>query len=139
MKKMSDYRKQAQLGAAQLMLSVKKQQAQAQYGYAASKRPNCTVLIVSLEDDVIEFENDLSYDKINTTRYENNKLWYTYDPEEEDITEDLKRDLVKILYHKINSEIKHEQKILDKKISKMKGFSKYLRFEKIKRLIPGND
>jgi len=97
---------------------------------------NYSSLIIKLVDDEIVFEETTSstYDSIN---YSNNTLYYNYDPVKEKITDDLKNDLVKLLYHKINSEIIAEQEKIDKKKSKLSAFKKWLRGDKLKRLIIG--
>ena len=51
------------------------------------------------------------------------------------IPDDLKQSLVKILYHKVNSEITKQEELLDQKKSNMKGFSKFLRLDKLKRIL----
>ena len=125
--------------------------------YVSSPTPSTSqVLTISLTDEgVIEFNINTFYneEQEDTITYYNNELEYVYDSENETITDSLKlnlvkilyhkinaeikkeQDLVKILYHKINAEIKKEQEIIDNKKSKMKGFSKFLRLDKLSRIL----
>ena len=105
----------------------------------SSKHTQC--FIVELRDDgELDFGggNHHSTEKENTIEYRNNKLVYYYNDTEEEITEELKESLVKILYHKINSALKREEDKIKEKKSKMKGFSKWLRLDKLKRIL-GDD
>lgn len=111
--------------------------------YVSSPTPSTSqVLTISLTDEgVIEFNINTFYneEQEDTITYYNNELEYVYDSENETITESLKQDLVKILYHKINAEIKKEQEIIDNKKSKMKGFSKFLRLDKLSRILDDDE
>ena len=98
---------------------------------------NHRVLTISLSDngEIIINDNESYSTTINEIKYSNNRITYTYDKTKEKITNELKEYLTGILYHKINSELTVEEEQLQDKKTKMKGFNKFLRTDKIKRLL----
>ena len=126
-----------------ILSAMRNHQAMAQSpsrGYSTPSTAQC--LSITLNDGgEIEIKKERYYSDadINKIIYDSNTLTYVYDEDKEEITVELEQDLVKVLYHKINAEIKKQEAIIDKKKSKMKGFSKYLRLDKLKRILGDDD
>jgi len=98
---------------------------------------NYKSLTISLINNELVFKISDVYNisSENIIKYLKNKLIYYYDSDKEEINDDLKQYLVKILYHKIESEIKIEEKQIENRKIQLKAFSKFFRLDKLKRII----